>query len=62
MTSTAEPCLNLYESRSVSRKGFRIEQAAGVAPDNCLNLGVHPSFRSYKFICISMFCVVEPAL
>ena len=41
MTSKTEPCLNLYEPRSVSREGFRIEKAAGVATENCLNEGVH---------------------
>ena len=43
MTSTTEPCLNLYETRSVSREGFRIEKTAGVATENCLNEGVHPT-------------------
>jgi hypothetical protein len=42
MTSKTEQCLNLYEPRSVSSEGFRIENAAGVAIENCLNEGVHP--------------------
>ena len=40
-TSTTEPRINLYELRTVSREGFRIENAAGVAAENCLNEGVH---------------------
>ena len=42
MTSTDKPNSNLYESRAVSREGFTIEDAAGVATENCLNEGVHP--------------------
>ena len=41
MTSTERPSVNLYEPRDVSREGFRIENAAGVALENCLNEGVH---------------------
>jgi hypothetical protein len=43
MISRKEPSVNLYESQTVSREGFRIEKAAGVATENCLNQGVHPS-------------------
>ena len=42
MTSKTEPPLNLYEPRTVSSEGFRIDNAAGVAIENCLNEGVHP--------------------
>ena len=41
MTSMTEPRINPYEPRTVSREGFRIENAAGVATENCLNEGVH---------------------
>jgi hypothetical protein len=43
MTSTQNPCINPYEPRSVSSEGFRIKNAAGVAIENCLNEGVHPT-------------------
>ena len=42
MTCTEKPSVKLYEPRTVSDKGFRIEDAAGVAIENCLNAGVHP--------------------
>lgn len=42
MTSTTDSRLNLYEPRTVSREGFRIENAASVTTENCLNEGVHP--------------------
>jgi hypothetical protein len=42
MASKTKLRLNLYEPRTVSREGFRIEKAAGVATENCLNEGVHP--------------------
>jgi hypothetical protein len=42
MTFTTEQCLDLYETRYVSREGFRIKYAAGVKTENCLNEGVHP--------------------
>ena len=42
MTSTEKPSANLYEPRAVSGEGFRIEYAAGVAIENCLNERVHP--------------------
>jgi hypothetical protein len=41
MTSNGTTSINLYEFRSVSREGFRIENAASVAIGNCLNEGVH---------------------
>ncbi len=43
MTCTEKPSVKLYEPRTVSDKGFRIEDAAGVAIENCLNAGVHPT-------------------
>jgi hypothetical protein len=43
MTSTEKPSVNLYEPGAVSGEGFRIEDAAGVAIENCLNERVHPS-------------------
>ena len=43
MTSATEPRINLYEPRTVSHEGFRIEVAASVATGNCLNEGVHPT-------------------
>lgn len=42
MTSKRRRCSNLYEPVSVSSEGFRIENAASVAIENCLNDGVHP--------------------
>ena len=42
MTSTEKPSVNLYEPGAVSGEGFRIEDAAGVAIENCLKEGVHP--------------------
>jgi hypothetical protein len=42
MIPTKEPSVNVYESRSISREGFRIENAPSVAIENCLNRGVHP--------------------
>jgi len=45
MTSTEEPSVNLYEPRAVSREGFTIKNARGVATENCLNKGVHPKIR-----------------
>ena len=42
MTSKEKPSINLYEPRTVSCEGFRIDNAAGVAIENCLNEGVHP--------------------
>ena len=42
MTSKGKPSINLYEPRTVSCEGFRIDNAAGVAIENCLNEGVHP--------------------
>jgi hypothetical protein len=42
MTSKTEPRLNLCEPRTVSCEGFRIDNTAGVAIENCLNEGVHP--------------------
>lgn len=41
MTSAKKPCINPYEPESVSREGFRIENTASVATENCLNDGVH---------------------
>ncbi len=41
MTSAKKPCINPYEPESVSREGFRIENAAGVATENCLSERVH---------------------
>jgi hypothetical protein len=43
MTSSEKPNVNPYEPGAVSGEGFRIEDAAGVAIENCLNEGVHPS-------------------
>ena len=43
MTSTEKPSVNLHEHGAVSPAGFRIENAAGVAIENCLNEGVHPN-------------------
>lgn len=43
MTSKEKPSINLYEPRTVSCEGFRIDNAAGVAIENCLNEGVHPN-------------------
>jgi hypothetical protein len=43
MISTKKPRVNPYEPRSVSREGFRIDKAASVAIENCLNEGVHPT-------------------
>jgi hypothetical protein len=43
MTSTTETRINLYDPRTVSGEGFRIENAAGVATENCLNEGVDPN-------------------
>jgi hypothetical protein len=40
-TSTSEARINLYEPGTVSREVFRIENAASVATENCLNEGVH---------------------
>jgi hypothetical protein len=42
MTSTEKSSVNLYEPRAVSRDGFRIKNAAGVATANRLNKGVYP--------------------
>ena len=47
MTFKTEPCLNLYEPQPVSREGFRIEKAASVATENCLNEGAHPKWCSH---------------
>ena len=41
MGSRTEQRHNLPEPRTVSREGFRIKTAAGVAIANCLNEGVH---------------------
>jgi hypothetical protein len=43
MTSNGNTTVNLYESGSVSREGFRIENAASVAREYCLNEWVHPN-------------------
>jgi hypothetical protein len=50
MTSKTELRHNLYEPRIVSREGFRIEKAAGVAIENCLNEGVHPRGTVVTFV------------
>lgn len=41
MTSIEKPNVNLYEPSPVSGEEFRIENAASVAIENCLNEGVH---------------------
>ena len=41
MTSAKKPRINLYGPESVSREGFRIEDAASVAMKNCLKERVH---------------------
>jgi hypothetical protein len=50
MTSKRTPCSNLYEPVSVSSEGFRIENAASVAIENCLNDGVHPTAGVVNFV------------
>jgi hypothetical protein len=41
MTSTIKPNVNLYEPSAVSGEEFRIENAASVVIENCLNERVH---------------------
>ena len=41
MTSIEKPNVNLYEPSAVSGEGFRIENAASVVIENCLNERVH---------------------
>jgi hypothetical protein len=41
MTSIEKPNGNLYEPVLCPSEGFRIENAASVAIENCLNGGVH---------------------
>ena len=43
MTSNRNPRINLYEPEFVSPEGSELKNAAGVAKENCLNEGVHPT-------------------
>ena len=52
MASIERPSVNLYEPRAVSREGFRIEDAARVAIENCLNKGVHPNPAVVEFVTV----------
>ena len=42
MISIEKPNVNPYEPSAVSGEGFRIENAASVVIENCLNERVHP--------------------